>query len=319
MLTVLLSTARAPRSYAHHPEWNHFDQLARHLSEQTFRDFELVVVTPFVEEARQALDGRVDRLVVVQPRDTPWRRERMFAVSSARNTGLVHARGDTVLVIDDCFEFETDFFACVARWAQKGFAVAVMDCKADGAKNDSRWPIFEARARGKESIILRRKDDLTPQGCMAFPLDAAIAINGYDERFDGARGLEDMNFPRRLMLRGVPFVMDRSITIRRHDHIGYPEEIIANENQNARCCNPTHVLAQMGEANRVRYTADEKDKILHCMFWRDDGKCGYYNHASDCAYPTWAKSGHPVALRIMLGDEEELFDLAAARRDAQRS
>lgn len=313
MLTVLLATARAPQCFTHHQDWNQFDVLARCLERQTYQDFELVVVTPFVEGAKQVLDGRV-KSTVVPPRDTPWRRARMFAVASARNTGLVYTRGDWVFLLDDCCEFTLDLLERVNDWAQKGTAVAVIDCKANGTINDARWPLFEKKANGGASIILRGQDNPTPQGRISFPLAAAVAINGYDEHFDGARGLEDMNFSRRLMLHGVPFAMDRNITMNLHDHLGYPDAVIDNEDQNGRCCNTIHTLTRSGPANREQYTPDEKNKILHCMYWRDDSKCGYYNHASDCAYPKWAKNGHPVARDIMLKNQEGLFDLGAARR-----
>lgn len=315
MLTVLVATARTPRCYTHHPEWDQFDNLARYLGEQTYRDFELVVVTPFADEVKQTLTGRVERFTVVQPRDTPWRRAKMFAVASARNTGLSHARGAWVLTIDDCTEFAPDFLRRVVDWADQGYAVSVMYRQPDGKIHDGRWPDFQKRAGSKQSITIRGEAGPTPQGYISFPMSAAVAVNGYDElRFDGARGLEDMNFARRLMVHGVPFVMDRNIIVALHNHIGYPKEVIDNEDQNARCCNTAHMFAKMGEANRVRYTPEEKQKILHCMYWRDDGKCGYHKFVHACAYPRWAKDGHPVALRVLLNDEEELFDLAAARR-----
>lgn len=314
MLSVLVTTARAAKCFTHHPDWDQFDVLARWLERQTFRDFELVVVTPFPDDARATLSGRVERLTIVPPRNTPWRRERMFAVASARNTGLVHARGDWILTLDDACEFEPDFLGRVAGWADHGCGVSVMYRK-NGEIIDGRWSMFEQAARGGESVIIRGQDHPVPYGYIAFPLAAAIAINGYDElRFDGARGLEDMNFARRLMVHGVPFAMDRRIFASLHDTIGYPEEIIANEEQNARCCNTAHVLSQMGPANRARYTTDEKRQVLNCKFWRDDGKCGYHSFRHACAYPSWAKDGHPVARRILLGDEEELFDLAVARQ-----
>jgi glycosyl transferase family 2 len=312
LLTVLLATARAPKCFAHLPEWDQFDVLARNLIGQSFKDFELVVVTPFVEEARTSLKD-IERLTVVPPRDTPWRRERMFAVCSARNTGLTYARGDWVLVIDDCVEFLSDFLERIVIWSRQGCGVSVMYKKPNGEICDSRWSRFLRASNNGDSIILRGSAGPSPFGFVSFPINTAVAINGYDElHFDGARGLEDINFARRLMQKGVPFAMDRRIMAVLHDHLGYPNEILDNEEQNARCCNTAHTLSQVGVvANKTRYTNDEKQKILNCMFWRDGGGCRF--HGKACAYPKWAKDGHPVARRVMLNDEEELFDLAAAR------
>jgi hypothetical protein len=313
VLTVLMASARAPRCFTHHPDWNQFDVLARCLEAQSHRDFQLVVVTPFVGEAGSTLRGRVENLTVVAPRDTPWRRARMFAVASARNTGLVHARGDWTLVVDDCSEFGPDFLARIVEWGRRGYGVAVMYRAADGRVNDTRVKLFESRARGGDTVFIRHGNEPTPHGYVSFPTQLAEDVNGYDEiRYDGARGLEDMNFARRLIHRGVTFVMDRHVFATLHDHLGYPEEVIANEDQVARCCNTAHALSRMGPANRERYTAEEKQKILHCMYWRSSGRCGFHGRA--CAYPAWAADGHPVAREVLLGDQEELFDLAAARR-----
>ena len=313
MLTVLVATARAAHCFTHHPEWDQFEVLGQQLAKQTYRDFELVVVSPFAPEAGRTLVRYVDRLTVVEPRSTPWQRARLFAAASARNTGLMHARGAWVLVVDDCCEFEPDFLERVIYYADRGFGVAVM-YKRDGQIIDPRWATFNQIAKGAEWIVIG-EGGTVPYGFVSFPIDRAVAINGYDElRFDGARGLEDMNFARRLMHHGLKFVMDQRIMATLHDHLGYPEEVIDNENQTARCCNTAHALSQMGPANRTRYTAEEKQKILNCMFWRADGKCGFHRFRHDCAYPKWAASGHPIARRILENDEEELFDLAAARQ-----
>lgn len=314
MLTVLLATARGPMCFTHHPEWNQFEVLGRQLAKQTYRDFELVVVTPFNTDAVSGLIHYVDRLTVVEPRDTPWRREKMFAVASARNTGLIHARGAWVVVIDDCVELEPDFLTRVVEYADRQMGVAVM-YKKDGQVIDPRFSLFKQMAGKAESVVIRGTQGPVPYGFISFPMKAAIAVNGYDElRFDGARGLEDMNFARRLMQRGVPFAMDQRIMATLHDHLGYPPEIIDNEAQNARCCNTAHHFS-LGNvvANKARYTAEQKQQVLNCMFWKGDGRCNF--HGKPCAYPKWAAAGHPVARRVLENDEEGLFDLAAARKE----
>lgn len=312
MLTVLVATARGPNCFTHHPEWNQFEVLGQQLAKQTYRDFELVLVTPFVEQATSVLSHW--RLKVVEPRITPWRREKLFAAASARNTGLVHAKGAWVLVMDDCCEIESDFLERVVHYADRGSGVAVM-YKKDGQVIDGRWRLFLQAAGKNDHVTIRGNQGPVPYGFISFPIDRAIAVNGYDElHFDGARGLEDMNFARRLMQNGLAFVMDQRIMATLHDHLGYPPEVIDNENQTARCCNTAHHFSVNSQvANRSRYTADEKLQVLNCKFWKTDGKCGF--HGKDCAYPKWAASGHPVARRILENNEEELFDLAAARRE----
>ena len=308
-----------------HPDWDQWEVLAEECAAQTYRDFQIVVVTPFLKTLTSSVVGRTLKLsagdggyTFTSPRDTPWRRERLFCAASARNSGLIYARGDLVVSLDDGVTFGPEFLDCIAEWWRRGLcAVPMYQCE-DGVM-EARWTWFCAQER--ESVIMSATAPNHGEPCHCglntYPLEAAIALNGYDEHFDGVRGLEDMNWSRRLIRHSVASVLDRNLIVTAHPSGDYPPEILDVDNQSARCCNPTYTLSMTRGlvANRTPYTKDEIESILHCFYWHD-GRCGYWQDKQDCPLP-WGGTGHPVAQRIMVDEAyPETFDLAAARRAA---
>ena len=316
-ITLLYSTARAARCFTHHPDWNQYNVLVRCCASQTFRDFELIVVTPesFGEIARLRDCVAEKHLTLVHPRATVWRRERTFAVSSARNSGLQLATGDLIVTIDDATEFGPDYLARIYEWYQRGFCVATLCKNEAGEVNDMRRHWFHNHANDNGVVYLSQHGDQAPlpQGIVSYPREVATQLlNGYDEHFDGSRGLEDVDFGHRLKQAGVPFVMDYQITITLHDHHGYPPDIIDNDHQVMRCCNTAWVLARQRNllrANVVPYSeADQKRRTVCWMY--DGGVCRYYQAGDHlCAYPH-LKDGHPRALEHAKTEHEGWIDLS---------
>jgi hypothetical protein len=316
-ITVLIASSRAPHSFVLYPDWDLWELLARTLAAQTFADFEVVAVTPYVKDATLALGELRQRCTVVPPRDTPWLRERLFAVCSARNTGLIYARGACILGVDDCLTFPPDFLERIAAWWERGLCAAAFyrHENSPGLEPvDARWPWLKLNRGARDSWTIHGEP--YPSGpVFAYPLETAIAVNGFDEHFDGARGLEDTGFSRRLISQGVSFVMDRNIVISTYDAKSFSPDIM-RDRQHVRCCNITHVLSlQHGDvANRVPYTTEEVYQVLNCPYWREDARCGWYV-GYGCDSHAWP-SGHPIARRIMVDEGyQDLFDLTAARKE----
>jgi len=57
-----------------------------------------------------------------------------------------------------------------------------------------------------------------PGGIVASPLDKAIAINGYDEKYDGCSCYEDIDLTARLERAGVRWVRDDAVVATAHAH-----------------------------------------------------------------------------------------------------
>ena len=195
MITVLVVTSRGPYSWLDTPLGT-YDLLARSLTEQTLPrgDFEVVVVDKFNQLPRRELTSIAGlRARFLRPRPTPWTERGFFAAAAARNTGLIHARGDVVLALDDGWELGPRTLERVAQHAAAGRFVVPQLRDRDGGVQRFRAPGMS--------------DDL-PGGILAFPLAAAVGINGVCERYDGCAGYEDVDFARRLSAVGVEWARD---------------------------------------------------------------------------------------------------------------
>jgi len=193
-----------------------YDLLAQCLAEQTFTDYELIVCDkenalprPEIEHAVRKSTGGVRFL---RPRTTPWTRMGAFAPNAARNTALCWARGEVVTAIDDCFAISPRYLERTVELAARGQYAVAMLSQID---TSVAYPV--------------RPEGLFPAtayagGILAYPLAAAIAVNGMDERLDGGSG-GDIDFFARLRLHleqtGTgSFVSDPGVAVVGHSHGG---------------------------------------------------------------------------------------------------
>lgn len=313
-ISIIYITARDERCFIHHRDWNQYEVLQRSLARQTFRDFEVIIVTPFPEEAQAAA---IPRGLVVVPRDTPWRQAKTRCSASARNTGLVHARGDYVVCLDDAIQLEHDYLERVFGWLERGLGVASLSANESGIIIDGRL-----REMGKYAAVLTK--DSVALGLVAFPTELGLELNGWDEHYDGGYGLEDADLGVRLSQAKLGTVLDKRISVRMHDTTPLSTRVIASDDDptdpirsNVRCCNTAFVLAResgLQRVNAVPYTREQIDRRLNCCMLHGD-RCGYWNDDQPCAYPHMAREGHPVARRIMIDEGyPETIDLYEERK-----
>jgi hypothetical protein len=317
-VSIIYITARDAHSFVRHPEWNQYEVLKRSLERQTYRDFEVICVTPF-PEATTVLAGLEQITLAVAPRDTPWRRAKTRCSASARNTGLIYARGAYTVCLDDCIEIAPDYLERVVDYLERGIGVATLSADAEGKLIDGRLPEM-----GDYQVVMTK--DAVALGLVAFPTELGLELSGWDEHFDGGYGLEDSDFGWRLAQAGLGMVLDRRIYARMHDSVCLSTRAVAGDDDqadpsrsNIRCCNTAFVLAREAgrlRANEVPYTREQIDRRLNCFLLHGE-QCGYWRDHEPCAYPHLARGGHPVARRIMVDEGyPEVFDLAAARREA---
>lgn len=315
-------TARDSHPYTLHPRWNQYEVLDRCLREQTYRDFELIAVTPFVEDAQAVLRHAGYPARAVSPRDTPWRRARTRCSASARNTGLVLARGDYTACIDDCLEFGSDYLERIHDFLQRGIGVATLSLDGEGKRIDGR-----EQGLPEGFAVAIGPDIPQPQGIVAFPTEVGLDINGWDEHFDGGYGLEDVDFGLRLQRSGMVFALDRHIAVRLHAAQSLSVAVVAEDHiptdpgrSTVRCCNSAYVLAR--ESGRLRanewiYGHEEIERRL-CCFMLHETRCGYWSDGIECPYLHFSRNGHPVARRIMVDERyPETVNLQAERGNHQ--
>lgn len=203
-------------------ELSTYDLLAQSLLDQTYvRDggaLEVICIDRHNPIPRRELTHFLgNRVRFFRPRDTPWTRLGLFAAASARNTGLVYVGREhdphdvTVVALDDCYEMSPRFLERIAAHAAEGrYVVPVL----------RNGPDAEQRFGGPFRIGRNHPHDTThhPGGIISYPLDKAIAINGYDEKYDGCSCYEDIDLTARLELAGVQWARDELVVATAHAH-----------------------------------------------------------------------------------------------------
>jgi hypothetical protein len=279
-----------------------YDLLAHCLQSQVdavghpFTDYEVIIVdaqnTLPRREIEHAARHSVGGVRFLRPRATPWVRMGAFAPNSARNTGLAWARGVTVVGLDDCWEIGPRYLSRVAELAANGIYTTATLRMVDDSVAYAPQPIGDVPA------------DQYCGGLTSYPLTIAVAINGWDERFDGSSG-GDCDFFDRCRRSGVRFVRDGEVMALGHPHgvrqLAHPrcEKLVCDVGLNRR----GDGLLRANEP----WTHAELDAFEHCG--RNENDCALTGFTCDYTEPEGMRER---AIRLEY-ESQSWFNLAEAR------
>jgi len=318
LITVLLCTVRPDNGYVEHPEWHTIGKVVEDLADQTFQDFELVVVDgisrvdspiPYpTPEGRfpvgvGALVGLFERRRV-HPRPTFWTRHKKVAISTYRNTGLIHAKGELIVNLDDCCELPKNYLEAFAYAWQKYKTCLVMTWPGDGRPT-------RGRVNRPNSIY----------GFGSYPLQAAIELNGYDEAYDGGQGLEDVDWGNRLLAYGVSMSWLQIPGFKLHHQGPHDPRAIDLAHPIVKCCNTAwHVQrdreVQVANLPELWNEPTVAHLVGPCFLLRADGSCEHHHGTVPCAYLDrgWPKERSELCKEFVENKANwPIFDLRAER------
>jgi hypothetical protein len=220
---------------------SYFLALTDNLRFQTLQDFELVYVDTYHEENKSRF-GEIASLlpypvkhVPLHPNHRYWFDKGYCYISAAKNTGILYADGQLCISCDDA-EFFPDHLlelywhyyvrtegrmlmhALHRRMRSVSQCQGLLDNPVHSDTlytNDHRW----------KSVVRTYEH---PHGSLlfagtSFALEDALRINGYNERMDGCKSLEDCDFGTRMGLLGRTFVMDDEGFLFILDHPNYAD------------------------------------------------------------------------------------------------
>lgn len=298
-ITALLITVRPSQAYVEHPEWDVFGKVINDLKAQTFKSFELIIVDGAGRPSPG--DSVIARYLV--PRQSYWRRHRKVSICAARNAGIFCASGELIVNLDDCCELPPDYLEtfwqawnvhrkCLAsRWPEQG------DSRADGPA--PRGQVY---------------------GFGSYPREAALAINGYDEAFDGAQGLEDVDFSTRLQDTGVDMYLYGLDGFRIHAQSGWDPRAIDVEEPLVKCCNTAwHFTRALSPRRNTweQWTESFARSLCRtpCLLLDENKNCRH--HGMPCAYldKGWPdRTPHPLWEEFLAKETNwPVFNLSARR------
>ena len=171
------------------------------------------------QELADAVKGRFNYKHVA-PKPNVWQgptrltKSDFYALCSARNTGLCCAKFNYIVLFDDCLAADMGWLQWHLQAARMHIALAgtyesIKNAKLENGKVVSYDVLPPSNADHRLSIVgdnplpVKAPTNWTYGLNVGFPLEAALCIGGYDEKYDGAGGVEDNDFGIRLGRAGV--------------------------------------------------------------------------------------------------------------------
>jgi len=285
-ITVLLCTVRDQGAYINHPDWDVVGQVIEDLSRQEFKyssgltldDIELVVVDGCYEHRDVNVLRPLLKGLTVQhmpPRRTFWTERGKVAICAFRNTGIMAAQGELIVNLDDCCRLPTDYL--------EPFWLAYKQ----GVFLSATWP-GQGDTRPEGLCTLRSSNDLHPfiYGFGSYSREAAIEINGYEELFDGAQGLEDGDFSLRLALAGYKQGL-ADVGLRICAQGAHSDKYLKAPGV-VKCPNPVWLLMRSSNyqpTSQANTMQAKRNVVGPCPHLNPaDNKCGYHNWRVTCQY-----------------------------------
>jgi hypothetical protein len=169
--------------------------------------------------------------VDLHPGHRYWRDLGHYYISAAKNTGILYADGELCVTCDDAEFFPSHFLSGYWRYwlVEKKLAHAyhkrwktihtvnglpVYPLQGDGYINETRnFP---------EPVRRHSMGNWLWAGT-SFPLELAVRLNGFNERMDSYKSLEDCEFGERLVMSGMNFVLDKNLWLDIIDHPSYAD------------------------------------------------------------------------------------------------
>ncbi|MBW2561664.1 MAG: glycosyltransferase family 2 protein, partial [Deltaproteobacteria bacterium] len=242
-ITLLMNTARDDFPMVGLPDTFIFEPTIRSLNKQELKNFELVIVDALWSEKRKRWLEEHARFPVkyIDALPNRWLEHGMVGIATQKNKGLLYAEGELVVFVDDCVMFPLrDWTRKIWGWYEKGYWPMSLTCYFEGGrpklmKDGERRDTFHKSPTDEpdlgELYSIFRPGDVVRDSRFKFvgdvleapsswfyggssaALDALLRINGIDERFDGKKGLEDVDTGMRLENAGYSgkFILDRSL------------------------------------------------------------------------------------------------------------
>ena len=256
------------------PKLHIFEHTFESLQNQTFTDFEVIVVDALYPKRKKWLDQDWQfpvKYVPIHPNHRFWFNHKRWSVCASLNTGIIHAEGELLVRIDDCSEFDPQFIEKFWSGYQKGYfplAMHIRYLEGKPARFDKEYlnKGYEAKysttlEKDAKSQILKRiygeegliRDTRYPvvkrqggtriapaewyYGYSSMSLEAALKINGYNELFDADKSQEDQECGVRLAMAGYKnmFLLDVNHQVVEHEHMPLPSDVVIPNQPNIKC------------------------------------------------------------------------------------
>ena len=292
MISVIMHTCRGDNTRGM-PE-PVLDMLISSMKAQDYKgEFEVIVVDLLYDFRKGYFDSMDLPFPVIHVPDcsTPFKDGKYMRISSPKNTGVMHARGDFVVFTDDCQIWPEKTLSIYAEWAEKGVGCNVW-YKRQTAGNvtgvDPRGnPEHLNVPEGSAKVVPVSHIGYIGSTSTMLPIEAVLEVNGWDEMYDGTRQLEDSDFVLRLAKTPLQVAYERRVQITECEPVGgsnYDTRVVIPTKQTK--CNGAYSEFIWRQGRKVANTTEFLEEAIrhmhweNCLRWREDYKC--YPYMSEC-------------------------------------
>jgi len=220
---------------------SYFRALTTCLDRQAFNDFELIYTDTYYEDNADNFAKEIKKHgypikhVGVHPEHRYWYDRNHCFIAAAKNTGILYADGELLITCDDAEFFPSEFIGLYWHHYKSGRymhavhkrmrsivtndGIPVSPLQGDFYINDHRWDRF---GDSHNKPFFHRHGSMLYAGT-SFSLADGLNLNGFNERMDGCKSLEDCDFGNRLRWLGRSFVIDPNGWMAILDHPNYSE------------------------------------------------------------------------------------------------
>lgn len=223
-------------------DWELFTPTIESLKKQTMMDFELVIIDALHHERPDRFKSMdlpfIVKHVPFTSEESRWLKHGIYNNVQQRNKGIIYSGGELVVFAADCSEFSPQAMECYWYWYKEGLMPQAVFRYNKGGK-----PLYDEK---NQLVRDHRWDELdkSPTGNMTYiwtnwfreygavPMEALLKINGFDELFDGSKGLEDVEIGMRLASIGYgKYLLDQRLYVTENCHYAIPERIFTEEHK----------------------------------------------------------------------------------------
>ena len=217
---------------------SYFKSLLDNLKRQTIKEFELIYIDTFYENNKKYFDSLNSNLPFIM-KHVPlhynhryWYDKGYVYISAAKNTGILHADGELLISCDDAEYFPDDLLERYWNHYKSGYYMLGLHKRMrsiDTNEGTISFPIKgeiyinDHRLKNLSKDLHHHKNGSWAFAGTSFSLKDALVLNGYNERMDGCKSLEDCDFGDRLIQLGNSFILDRNGFIYILDHTSYTD------------------------------------------------------------------------------------------------
>lgn len=232
-ISLMIHTASCDDFLADKGIPSYFEALVENLNRQTFKNFELIYIDTYRDsnnfDSYISKAGFQVKHVAIHPNHRYWFDRSCCYISAAKNTGILYADGALLVTCDDSEFFPDDLLEKYWCYYNCGYFMHSLHKRMksiDLVNGKIKYPISgdiyvnDHRWGAVTDVKYHNAGSWTFAGT-SFSLDAALLLNGFNEKMDGCKSLEDCDFGGRLALAGHQFAMDTTGFLYILDHQSY--------------------------------------------------------------------------------------------------